>query len=155
MSLGQAKWATRTTGILGAGVGVATSGARHVGNIGQQFGGAGEGGLGKITAELGIPGIILLGWFILAMVRHFWRILRYAARRSSQVFRLSAGLVAFLVANGMIFVVNTQIFSDFFILIVSGMAVGFLLAMPVFAGHSVATVAKTPTPAILRATARR
>ena len=30
----------------------------------------------------------------------------------------------------MIFVVNTQIFSDFFVLIVLGLTFGFLLAMP-------------------------
>ena len=55
MSIGQAGWATRVTGLLGAGVGVATTGARHVGTIGEQFGGIGEGGVGKIVGELGIP----------------------------------------------------------------------------------------------------
>ena len=154
MTLGQAKWATRTTGILGAGVGVATSGARHVSSIGQQFGGAGEGGIGKLLVELGIPGLILIGWFMLVLVRHFWRILRYTARRSSSVFRLSAGLVAFLVANGMIFVVNTQIFSDFFVLIVFGLTLGFLLAMPALAKRSITTVPNKAATATLRATAR-
>ena len=130
MSVGSAQWASRNVGLLGAGVGVGTSGARHFGSVGKQFEGWGEGGAGKIMGELGLPGFVLSAWLLLALVRHVWRILRYTARRSSQVFRLSSGLVAFLLANAMIFVVNTQIFSDFFVLIVMGLTFGFLLAMP-------------------------
>lgn len=136
MSLGQAEWATRVTGLLGAGVGVATSGARHVGKVGAELGGVGEGGVGKVMAELGVPGLLLIAWFMFALSRLIWRNLKFTAGRSPQVFRLSAGLVAFLVANGMIFTVNTQIFSDLFILIVFGLALGFLLATPVLAARA-------------------
>ena len=80
--------------------------------------------------ELGLPGLVLSAWFLLALGRHVWRILKYTARRSSQMFRLASGLAAFLLANAMIFVINTQIFSDVFVLIVSGLTLGFLLAMP-------------------------
>jgi hypothetical protein len=138
MSLGQAKWATRAVGLLGEGVGSATSGARHVSNV-QRTLAPGEGGVGKIMAELGLPGLILIAWFMLALARLFWQILRYTSRLSPQTFRLSIGLISFLVANCMIFVVNTQIFSDFFILIIFGFAIGFLLAMPVLAGRAVAS----------------
>ena len=154
MSLGQAEWATRTTGLLGAGIGVATSGARHVGTMARQFGGVGEGGAGKVLAELGVPGLILIGWFMLSLLRHVWHILRFAARRSTPIFRLSAGLVAFLVANGTIFIVNTQIFSDFFVLIVFGLTVGYLLAMPVLAERSATTTPTTAGPGAVRATVR-
>ena len=130
MSVGQAQWASRNVGLLGAGVGVGTSGARHFGSLGEQFEGWGGGGSGKIMGELGLPGFVLSAWLLLALGRHVWRILRYTARRSSQVFRLSSGLTAFLLANAMIFVVNTQIFSDFFVLIVMSLTFGFLLAMP-------------------------
>jgi hypothetical protein len=154
MSLGQTEWATKVTGLLGAGVGVVTSGARHVGTVGKQFGGIGEGGVGKIVAELGFPGLLLIGWFVLALFRHVWHGLKFSAWRSPQIFRLSAGLVAFLTANAMIFVVNTQIFNDFFILIVFGLSLGFLLAMPVLAGRSVAAVQGMADAAKLRAPAR-
>lgn len=146
MSVGQAEWASRDVGLLGTGVGVGTSGARHFGSVGKQFGGWGEGGSGKIMGELGLPGLVLFSWLLLALGRHVWRILKYTARRSSQVFRLSSGLVAFLLANAMIFVVNTQIFSDFFVLIVVGLTFGFLLAMPRLA-ERMASNAPYGTPA--------
>ena len=136
LTLGQAEWAQRTAGSFGAGVGIGTSGARHFGNVGERFGGIGEGGVGKIFAELGIPGLVLMGWLLLALLRHVWRTLKYAAPRSDQVFRLASGLVAFLVGNISAFLVGTQIFSDLFVLICLGLIAGFLLATPTLAEKS-------------------
>jgi len=154
MSVGQAEWATRATGLFGAGVGAVTSGARHVGNVGRQFGGIGEGGVGKVIGELGIPGLLFMAWFMLALLRHIWRVLTYTARQSPPVFRLAAGLVAFLVANVTTFVVNTQIFSDFFILIVIGLTLGFLLATPVLVQRPVKAAHERASPAPVRVTAQ-
>jgi uncharacterized membrane protein len=83
---------------------------------------------------------------MLALLRHIWHILQFTARRSSHIFCLSAGLVAFLVANAMIFIVNTQIFSDFFVLIVFGLTLGFLLAMPVLAERTVVGASRMAGP---------
>ena len=46
---------------------------------------------------------------------------------------MAFGLVAFLVANVATFAVATQAYSDLFILLILGWALGFLLAMPVLA----------------------
>jgi hypothetical protein len=154
MSLGQAEWSSQVTGLFGAGVGVATSGARHVGKFGQQFRGLGEGGVGKVLAELGIPGFILIAWFMLALLQHVRLILKFTARQSLRIFRLSAALVAFLLANVTTFFINTQVFSDFFVLIVFGLTLGFLLAMPVLAQRSVSAAPQKANPGMARATAR-
>ena len=37
---------------------------------GETIGGAAESGLGKITVELGIPGLFVMGWFAISLFRH-------------------------------------------------------------------------------------
>ena len=43
---------------------------------GRGIAGAAEGGLGKITLELGIPGLLLMGWFAILVFNYLWRIMR-------------------------------------------------------------------------------
>ncbi len=127
------EWAVQRYGLFGGGLGVGTSGTAQFGGGAAVFGGAGEGGLGKITAELGIPGLILIAWLLISFARHIWRILRFTSWHSPYVSRLSFGLVAFLIANAAVFSVATQIFVDIFVLITLGLTLGFVLAMPMLA----------------------
>src|SRR5262249_6684477 len=75
-------WAYDKFGPLGAGLGVGTQGTQHFSGGIQ---GAAEGGLGKITVELGIPGLFVMGWFAIALFRHLWRIMRAASGRSPRI----------------------------------------------------------------------
>jgi hypothetical protein len=127
------EWAVSQFGLFGAGLGTASQGAQHFGGGAEVFGGAGEGGLGKITMELGVPGLLLVAWLAVAMVRHIWRVLTFVSARSARLARLSYGFFALLVANGAVFSVATQVFGDVFVLLVLGLTLGFLLAMPVLA----------------------
>lgn len=120
-------------GPFGAGLGAGSQGAQHFGGGATVFGGAAEGGLGKITMELGLPGLLLVAWLAVAMVRHIWRVLGFVSARSARLARLSYGLFALLVANGAVFSIATQVFGDVFVLLVLGLCLGFLLAMPVLA----------------------
>src|SRR5262249_14011218 len=52
-------WAYEGYGLFGAGLGVGTQGTQHFGG-GGGIAGAAEGGLGKITLELGIPGLFVV-----------------------------------------------------------------------------------------------
>jgi hypothetical protein len=122
-------WAYDTFGPFGAGLGSGTQGAQYFGGGGESAGAA-EGGLGKITLELGIPGLLLIAWFAMAIFRHLWRIMRAASRHSLRLGRLSMGLFSLLVANVAGFSVATQAYGDLFILLILGWAVGFLLAIP-------------------------
>ena len=130
LGLAPVGWAIDSFGWLGGGLGVASQGAHHFGAGAERFGGAGEGGLGKITAELGVPGLAILFWLGLALLRYGWRVLVYVSRRSKTIARLAYGLAAFLVANLAVFSVATQLFGDLFVLLMLGMAAGFLFATP-------------------------
>lgn len=121
-------WAYDSYGFFGAGLGVGTQGAQYFGGGGQ---GAAEGGLGKITLELGIPGLFAVTWLAISILRYFWQIMRAASEISPRIARLSYGLFGFLVANGAAFSVATQAYGDLFILLILAWTIGFLLAIPV------------------------
>jgi len=123
-------WAYDQFGFFGAGLGVGTQGTQHFGG-GGDIAGAAEGGLGKVTLELGVPGLFLVGWLGILVLEHLWRTMRAASRVSPRIAGLSYGLFSFLVANIAAFSVATQAFGDLFILLILSSALGFLLAVPV------------------------
>jgi len=123
-------WAYESYGVFGAGLGTGTQGTQHFG-ADAGVAGAAEGGLGKITLELGIPGLVLMGWLAILLVRHLWQIMRAASRHSLKMARLSFGLFSFLVANLAAFSVATQAYGDFFVLLILSWTLAFLLAIPV------------------------
>ena len=98
---------------------------------------AAEGGLGKITLELGIPGIFVLGWIGFLFLRYVWQVIRVASRYSPKIARLTIGLFSFLVANVAGFSVATQAYGDLFILLILSWTLGFLLSVPVLVEREV------------------
>jgi hypothetical protein len=133
LGLAPVEWAIDGFGWFGGGLGVASQGAQHFGGGAQVFGGAGEGGLGKITAELGLLGLVIVLWFGIAAMRYGWHVLVFVSRRSTAVARLAYGLAAFLIANLSVFFIATQLFGDLFVLLILGLVAGFFLATPVLA----------------------
>jgi hypothetical protein len=129
LGLAPVMWAYDSFGLFGAGLGTGTQGAHHFGSVGVKMGAA-EGGLGKITLELGIPGLFVMGWLAISLSRHLWRIMRAASRHSPRMARLSFGLFSFLVANLAAFSVATQAYGDFFVLLILSWTLAFLLAVP-------------------------
>jgi hypothetical protein len=127
-------WAYESFGLFGAGLGTGTQGAQHFGAVDT---GAAEGRLGKITVELGIPGLFVMGWLAILLLRHLWRIMRAASRHSRRLARLSFGLCSFLVANVAAFSVATQAYGDFFILLILSWTLAFFLAVPVLVEREV------------------
>src|SRR5262249_19152963 len=123
-------WAYDTFGLFGAGVGIGTQGTQYFGG-GGAIAGAAEGGLGKITLELGIPGLFVVGWLAISVFNHLWRIMRAASQISPRIARLSYGLFSFLVANVAAFSVATQAYGDLFVLLILSWTLGFLFAVPV------------------------
>jgi hypothetical protein len=135
MGLSPIMWAYERFGIFGAGLGTGSQGSQYFGGGAGEFGGAGEGGLGKITMELGFPGLIIAAWFAAAFGRFIWHSVRQVARTSPQLAPLACSLLAFLIANIASFTVATQAFGDLFILLMLGITLGFLLALPSFAAQ--------------------
>src|SRR5215469_1380723 len=91
-------WAYDGFGLFGAGLGAGTQGAQHFGGGGAKAGAA-EGGLGKITLELGVPGLFVMGWIAILVLRYLWKIMRIASQHSRRMGRLCSALFSFLVAN--------------------------------------------------------
>jgi hypothetical protein len=117
-------------GLLGAGAGLGSQGAQHFGGGSDVVGLAAEGGLGKVLAELGVLGVLLLCWLGIGLLRYSWAIVDFARRKDPQASKLAFGLISLVVANGVVFAIAHQAFGDPFILIVLGFMVGFLLAVP-------------------------
>lgn len=130
-------WALDSFGLMGAGLGTGSQGAAF--EVALRHGidrGPAEGGLGKITMELGLPGLFIVGWLVWALGRHLKSELIPLNRMSPHHARIAFGFLAFLVANAANFSVATQAYSDPFALLILGWCLGFLLAIPVLAARS-------------------
>ena len=96
--------------LVGAGLGVGSQGAQH---FGVEASGATEGGLGKITVELGVPGLLVVSWLMFASIRYIWRVLSLLAKTSQRHANLACGIVAFMLANIAAFSVATQAYATY------------------------------------------
>lgn len=130
LGIGPIAWAVDSHGWFGAGLGVGSQGAQH---FGAESAGAAEGGLGKLTLELGVPGLLLAAWLFIAFSRYVWRLLGQLTRTAPAYANLAYGFVAFILANVAAFSVATQAYGDVFILLTLGLSLGFLLALPALA----------------------
>lgn len=137
LGLQPVKWVVDQYGWFGAGLGTGSQGAQHFGADEALDRGAAEGGLGKLTLELGVPGLLVAVWLAFAMARYVWRVLGYLAATSPTHARFGYGLLAFSAANVATFTVAAQAYGDVFILLCLGWSLGFLLAMPVLANRVV------------------
>lgn len=137
LGVGSVGWATGQFGWFGAGLGTGTQGGQHFGVGAGRFGYAAEGGSGKLALELGVPGLFIAAWLLIALFRHLNASMRVLSRQSDLHANFAFGLAAFLVANGASFLVATQAYGDVFVLLSLGWALGFLLAMPIVAQQAI------------------
>lgn len=141
LGVGSAGWATAQFGWFGAGLGTGTQGGQHFGVDAGRFGYAAEGGSGKLALELGVPGLFIAAWLLVALFRHLNASMRMLSRQSDLHANFAFGLAAFLAANAASFLVATQAYGDIFVLLSIGWALGFLLAMPVVAQRAIQNAA--------------
>jgi hypothetical protein len=116
----------REGSLLGFGLGAATQGVRHVSGREADFGWQ-EGGLGKLTAELGLPGLIvaaLLAWAVLRMMMRISSVGDIPG--TSQIIR--AALFAMVVANIVNFLASAQAYSDPVLTLMTAFITGCLFA---------------------------
>lgn len=130
-------WAVNGFGWFGAGLGTGSQGVQHVAASASIDRGAAEGGLGKITMELGVPGLLLVAWLLRVFARYIRKVLDFTTRTSPEHARMAYGFLAFLIANMAAFSVAAQVFGDLFVLLMMGWSLGFVLAMPVLAVKAV------------------
>ena len=131
MTVGSFELVIAENGFLGSGAGTGSQGVQHFGK--QTTGVNAEGGLSKVLAELGVPGLLLLLWLGIGFVRYLWSIASFVTSDREvdpALSRLVFGLVALLISNGFLYIVAHQIFGDPFVLIVLGFFLGFVMATP-------------------------
>jgi hypothetical protein len=129
MTMGTLKWAIARNGFFGAGAGAGSQGAQYFGGGAQLVGYSAEGGLGKVVAELGVPGLIIFAWLLLALARSLKWILNETKSRDFLENRLIYGITSFLLANAVVFVTAHQVFGDIFVLFVLSLIMGLVFGM--------------------------
>ena len=131
MGISPIQWAYNRVGIFGGGLGIASQGS-YLFNVSNIAGSSGEGGLGKIMVELGVPGLLCIIWLVYALARYVNDAVKLSAQPfvMQQMLALMVSLTVMLGVNALTFSVATQVYSDIFILILLGLFGGFLLATP-------------------------
>lgn len=136
MTINSFQWVIARNGIFGSGAGTGSQGAQYFGGGAALVGAAAEGGLGKVLAELGVPGLVLLTWLLISLLRYLWSVVLYVKDGNPRVARLTFWLIAFLLSNATLYLVAHQVFGDLFVLIMLGFFLGFALAMPRLQSHN-------------------
>jgi len=139
MTGGMLFYVIQQNGFFGLGAGTGSQGAQHFGGGAVLVGASAEGGLGKVLAELGVPGLILLAWTLIAAGRYIYAVARHI-KPDQSVAPLAYGIIAFLAANIVVFTTAHQIFGDVNILLILGLLLGFLMRSPYFLQQSVERV---------------
>jgi hypothetical protein len=117
---------------MGLGVGtLAQTGDAAVQSVrGEGFAFVSESGLGKVTAELGIPGIlvlVILGFGLVQAVRQNLAMIRYLP---PAIGAFEIGLLAFALSNLPFFSAAAGVYGDPFVLILCGICFGSFFAVP-------------------------
>lgn len=124
---------------VGGGLGLGLGAGSNLGNFDagvnraaiRSLGFVAEGGGGRLIVELGIPGILMIGWILLGSLQMLWRNFRLIRFLPSEEIALVAGTLSFGLANIVFFFSAAQLYSDPFILIMLGFSIGSMLAVPV------------------------
>ena len=117
----------RSSGI-GLGAGSAAQGARYAGiDKSKAVGGSAESGLGQVMIELGLIGVLAIGWLFFSFARRILSNLRRLAQYNERLLLYQVSFICLLFANLVTFTVATQVYGDFFVLIILGTVAGFVL----------------------------
>lgn len=130
VSLQQLAWIVEENGFFGRGAGTGAQGAQYFGGGSNLVGGGAEGGLGRIVAELGVPGLLVALWLTVAVALRLLHAARWLAKTAPGHGQRFFGFVALIPANGVVFLTAHQVFGDPFVLIVLGFIASSAMAIP-------------------------
>jgi hypothetical protein len=124
---------------VGGGLGLGVGAGSNLGNFDagvnraviRSLGFVAEGGGGRLVVELGIPGILMIGWIFLVSFQMLWRNFRLIRFLPSDEIALVAGTLSFGLANIVFFFSAAQLYSDPFVLVMLGVSIGSILSVPV------------------------
>ena len=120
------------SGGIGLGVGtLAQTGASGVAGVqGAGFVFVSESGIGKVFAELGWPGIVVLLFLFKGLYRALHHSLRMMKYESTYSGCLEIGLLSLALSNLPFFSAAAGVYGDPFVLIISGLSLGSVFAVP-------------------------
>ncbi len=144
----------RISGGLGLGVGsLAQTGDLQVGAAeGGEAAFVMESGGGKLAAELGIPGLLILVPLSFQLARALVRNLALIRLLPAATANLELGLLAFALAQIPFFAAAAGVYGDPFVLLLCGLSIGTVFAVPSLLGQQAArqnAIAVAPAPAAL------
>ena len=118
----------------GIGLGVGTLAQTGAANVGQASGASftfvSESGVGKIVAELGIPGLLLIPLLLVQFVQAVWINLKCLRSSPSSTQALETALVAFALSNVLFFSAAAGVYGDPLVLSLCGICLGSVFAAP-------------------------
>lgn len=120
--------AIERNGLFGLGAGVVAQGSQYYGGSGMA-GWEAEYGVGRLATELGLPGLLGIGWLAVRLIRVVRRGFDHMIREDQQSARVAFGLTALLIANIAVFVTAAQVFGDPFVYLMLGTVAGGLGGM--------------------------
>jgi hypothetical protein len=130
MAVGNIVTTVRLNGFFGRGAGMGAQGSQYFGGGVGVVGWSAEGGLARIAAELGVPGLLIVFWIGFALARRLLRVARVLAKAEPRFSIRFYGLLALIPANAVVFLTAHQVFGDPFVLIVLGLIASSALAFP-------------------------
>ncbi len=143
MTVGMFEHVVNRNGFFGMGAGTGSQGGQHFGGGAVLVGSAAEGGLGKILAELGVPGLLLLCLLGFALGKYIVVVCR-SVRTDREVATVSFAITGFLAANAIVFTTAHQIFGDVTVLVILGLLLGMLLRAPYWIGLDISRRSVSP-----------
>jgi hypothetical protein len=116
------------TGVLGRGAGTTGQGSQYFGGSEAIVGAPAEGGLARVLAELGLPGLFCLVWLGLTVLGVVRSVVAEAGSAPTSHAVLVYGLVSFLPSHAVVFLTAHQVYGDPFVLLVLGALLGFAMS---------------------------
>lgn len=121
--------AVKNNGLFGSGAGSSSQGVRFSG-VKTEYEWVAEGGVARIVVEIGLFGLLIVMWLVIAIINNTWKIFLYLTYKKDSFSTICFGLVAILIANFAHFLIAAQVFSDPFILLLLGLILGVITSSP-------------------------
>jgi hypothetical protein len=132
--LGNVTYTFREAGFFGLGTGYFSQGTQYVLEFETKKAKYTEVGPAKILGEIGIPGVIVILWLGVTWYKGLRKRLGDVSSQGGR--RYAALLISLLLANIAAFFTSALVFGDPFVLIIMGMMVGMLMAIPKIESYS-------------------
>lgn len=129
MTVGSMNTVLSITGVLGSGAGTTGQGSQYFGGAEQIIAAApAEGGLARVVAELGLPGLLCVAWLATGILRIIRTVVSEARTMPTSQAVLIYGLVSFIPSHAVVFVTAHQVYGDPFVLLVLGALIGLAMS---------------------------